>query len=195
VSRQSRNARSTSDILTYELIRSRRQRAIPSAVSPSPASNTIRLHACEWRLDRNPLDLVERDLIAGAIIELGGAGTFVRGHILVADGGSKEFEEVAHRGVAPRTELQGEKSHLEALRRTARRPQIACRPTFDVSSARREARSDTRPLYVGDHLIARFTSATVGRGLERNGVLNVKPVRLRSFAQSLSRYKGTGRPD
>jgi hypothetical protein len=32
--------------------------------------------------NRNPLHLVERDLVAGAIVELGGARTFVRGHRL-----------------------------------------------------------------------------------------------------------------
>ena len=31
-------------------------------------------------LNRDPLNLIERDLIAGAIVELGGARAFVRGH-------------------------------------------------------------------------------------------------------------------
>src|SRR5215470_16008132 len=34
------------------------------------------------QLDRNPLDLVERNLIAAAVIELGGARTFMQGHAL-----------------------------------------------------------------------------------------------------------------
>jgi hypothetical protein len=32
--------------------------------------------------NRNSLDLIERDLVTGAIIELGGAGAFVRRHSL-----------------------------------------------------------------------------------------------------------------
>jgi hypothetical protein len=33
-----------------------------------------------YPLNRDPLHLVERDLVAGAIVELGGARTFMRGH-------------------------------------------------------------------------------------------------------------------
>jgi hypothetical protein len=33
-------------------------------------------------LNRNALDLIERDLIAGAVVELGGARAFMRGHSL-----------------------------------------------------------------------------------------------------------------
>ena len=35
-----------------------------------------------YTLNRNPLDLIERDFVAGPIIELGGARTFVRRHRL-----------------------------------------------------------------------------------------------------------------
>jgi hypothetical protein len=38
------------------------------------------LHIRNYPSNRNPLDLIERDFIAGAIIELGRAGAFVRGH-------------------------------------------------------------------------------------------------------------------
>ena len=34
------------------------------------------------RLDRDPLDLIERNLVAGAIVKLGSARTFVRRHRL-----------------------------------------------------------------------------------------------------------------
>ena len=49
--------------------------------------NEIRSFTCLYffcakvrRSNRNPLDFIERDFIAGPIIELGGARTFVRGH-------------------------------------------------------------------------------------------------------------------
>jgi len=34
------------------------------------------------RSNRNPLDFIERDLIAGTVVELGGARAFVRSHQL-----------------------------------------------------------------------------------------------------------------
>ncbi len=36
--------------------------------------------------DRNPLDLIERDLVAGAVVEPGGARAFVRRHELGTSG-------------------------------------------------------------------------------------------------------------
>jgi hypothetical protein len=38
------------------------------------------LHMRDYPSSRNPLDLIERAFIAGAIIELGGARAFMRGH-------------------------------------------------------------------------------------------------------------------
>ena len=42
--------------------------------------------------DRHPLDLIERDLVAGAVVELGGPWAFVGGHGLGVFEGAARFE-------------------------------------------------------------------------------------------------------
>ena len=44
------------------------------------AKDSAKTRQGRGRLNRDPLDLIERDFIARAVIELGGARAFVRGH-------------------------------------------------------------------------------------------------------------------
>jgi hypothetical protein len=59
---------------------------------PGDDANATRAEGHCHRSNRDPLDFIECDLIAGAIVELGGARAFVRRHGLCGFQGAAGFE-------------------------------------------------------------------------------------------------------
>jgi hypothetical protein len=84
------------------------RRPCPSTVVRLKADSNSR------RSNRNPLDLIERDFVAGAVVELGGARAFVRRHQLGVFEGAAGFEVGRYascpEGVAADLDLQAELS-------------------------------------------------------------------------------------
>src|SRR5437588_12715898 len=63
-------------------MRTTRQNGLPACVLPGGIRISRKARGLPPPLNRNPLDLVERDLIAGAFVKLRGARALVRGHDL-----------------------------------------------------------------------------------------------------------------